>query len=109
VGHGFGHFHGHFFHGFRGPVIAFGPGFWWGSTFPAPWYYPYYPDYPYPSYYAYPPPPAYSGNYAPAPPASPAPPTAYYCQSAGAFYPDVKTCPENWVLAPQPPPAQPPQ
>jgi hypothetical protein len=89
-------------------VIAFGPGFWWGYSYAAPWYYGYYPPYyPYPYYYGYAPPPAYSGNYAPAPPASPPPPSAYYCQSAGAFYPDVKTCPENWVLAPQS--SQPPQ
>ncbi|HME73768.1 MAG TPA: hypothetical protein VKM54_28480 [Myxococcota bacterium] len=84
-----GGFHGH---GFRGPVV-FGPGFWWGSAYPRSWYYP-------PPYYGY--------DYAPPvivqpPPEYVEPPPQsywYYCQSAGAYYPDVQNCPEPWVAVP---------
>ena len=89
-------------------MFGFGPAFWWGYPYSAPWYYPYpnpYPySYPYYSGYVAPNvvvvPPVYS-NSAPAPPA---PPSRYYCQSAGAYYPEIQSCPENWVLVPPTPP-----
>lgn len=91
--HGHGGFHGHVFghgfglhgFGFRGPrlVIGLGPAFWWGSAYAGPWYYPpYYGD------------PAF------------APPVRsywYYCQSARAYYPNVRACPEQWVQIPTSP------
>jgi hypothetical protein len=55
----------------------------WVGVRPWVWPDPFWPGY----IYAPPPPPAYI-----APPAS-----WYYCQSAGAYYPDVQTCPEGWV------------
>ena len=96
-GHGHGHGHGH--HSGR---------YWVG--FGLPYYYPpavyvgprYYAPYPlvYPPYAVYPPrvvvqePPVYierepvaSGSW-------------YYCESAGAYYPDVETCDEPWVRVP---------
>ena len=43
-------------------------------------------------------PPAYA---VPAPAyAAPAPSYWYYCQSAGAYYPDVQTCAEDWIPVP---------
>ena len=48
----------------------------------APYYYD--PGYAYPA-------PTYS---------EPAPSYWYYCQSAGAYYPDVLSCPEPWVPVP---------
>ena len=33
---------------------------------------------------------------------SPGQPYWYYCPSAGAYYPGVSSCPEQWVLAPAP-------
>ncbi|HME73168.1 MAG TPA: hypothetical protein VKM54_25355 [Myxococcota bacterium] len=70
-GHG-GGFHGggSHGHGFGFRDPVFGPGFWWGSAYPWSWYYP--------------PPPYYW----------------YYCPSAGAYYPNVQTCPEPWVTLP---------
>ena len=92
-GHGFG-FHGF---GFRGPrvVIGLGPAFWWGSPYPESWYYP-------PAYYGYAAsgvviPPAYVEQDRPAPPAQG---YWYYCQSARAYYPNVRTCREQWVQVP---------
>jgi hypothetical protein len=40
----------------------------------------------------------------PAPQDATAPPSWwYYCESAGAYYPDVQSCPEPWrKVAPQP-------
>lgn len=90
----------HVFIGFGGPV-------WWGPPY---WYYP-------PPYYVYSPPaviiqqpPVYVQQppvyvVPPAPPAQAAPPEAYwyYCSSAGAYYPNVQSCPEPWVkVAPRP-------
>jgi hypothetical protein len=49
--------------------------------------YPYYPYYGYHGYY----PPTY--GYA-------APGYWYYCQSYGAYYPNVGSCPEEWVPVP---------
>ncbi len=63
--------HSHPWIGVR-PWVTIDP-FW-----PAPWPAP---------LYVYPPPPAYAQ-----PPAY-----WYYCPSAGAYYPDVQTCPEGWV------------
>src|SRR6202795_5236020 len=46
---------------------------------------------------------AYGGFYDPGPVYSPpvysapAPPTYWYCPSAGAYYPDVPSCPDPWV------------
>lgn len=84
-GHGFGHGFGFRGFGFRGPrvVIGLGPAFWWGSPYAGPWYYP-----------------PYYGYAAPAPPVQP---YWYYCQSARAYYPNARTCPEQWVQIPAAP------
>lgn len=44
----------------------------------------------------------YDPGYAYSPPvySPPAPSYWYYCQSAGAYYPDVPSCLEPWVLVP---------
>jgi hypothetical protein len=63
---------GAFGHRFHGD--RFGPAFIVGGIW-YPWY-----SYPYP---------VYSG-------------TAYYCQSAGLYYPDVTYCPEGWVTVAPP-------
>jgi hypothetical protein len=82
--------HRHFHHGGRvfvgvapfvvGGAIAYG-------AYGAPYY---YDPYSYDPGYAYSA-PTYS---------APAPTTYYYCQSAGAYYPDVPSCPEGWVTVP---------
>jgi hypothetical protein len=83
--------HGHHRHAPR-VVVRFGPGFWWGP--PAVWYSP-------PPVYVRPPrviveePPVYVER-APASSFS----YWYYCQSAGAYYPSVPSCPEPWVKVP---------
>jgi hypothetical protein len=49
---------------------------------------------------------AYGGGYDPgyaySPPvySAPAPSYWYYCRSAGAYYPDVPSCLEPWMLVP---------
>ena len=89
--------------------FSFGFGPWWG--WPGPWwygpryYYPYaygYPVYPAPVYPA----PVYA-PYVEEPPVyierdrAPAPSGWwYYCESAGAYYPDVPSCPEPWTKVP---------
>ena len=90
----YGHrWHGHGIHGPR-IVVGLGPGFWWG---PRPgWYAP-------PPAYVYPPrvivqePTVYIQREA-----APEPPPSYwyYCESAGAYYPSVPSCPEPWVKVP---------
>jgi hypothetical protein len=101
-GHRHGHRHGHWHggHYWGGPrvVVGIGPAFGWGY-YPGYWYYP-------PPYYRYP------GAYWPAPAVReepdvyverPSPPAAefwYYCDSAGGYYPHVKSCPEPWVKVP---------
>jgi hypothetical protein len=105
-GHGHGHGHG----GGSKYSFSFGFGPWWGG----PWwygpqyYYPYAYGYAYPYPYAVYPAPVY----APAPVAQEPPvyierdaaPAAsgwwYYCESAGAYYPDVASCDEPWVKVP---------
>ena len=42
---------------------------------------------------------AYASAYPP-PVYTPAPSTWYFCQSAGAYYPNVTTCAEGWVPVP---------
>jgi hypothetical protein len=81
-------------------IVGIGP-WWWG---PYPWGpYPY--SWYYPPYYAYPPtviveePPVYIQQPAP-PPSPPAEQYWYYCRSAGAYYPTVPTCPEDWLKVP---------
>ena len=93
---------GHHFHSPARVVVGLGFGpVWWGPPY---WYYP-------PPYYYYGPPtvviqqpPTYVQQ--PAPPVAPAPPPQsywYYCQSAGAYYPNVQSCPEAWLqVAPRP-------
>ncbi len=83
--------------------IGVGPAYYWG-----PYPYWYYPPPPY-VVYAPPPvvvredPPVYLQQPAPPPAPAPAPSTSsaegywYYCQSAGAYYPNVSSCPEAWV------------
>src|SRR5712692_9948033 len=90
---------GHGRHGHRPVVhtrvfIGVGPAFWWGPPY---WWYP-------PPYYGYAPPtvvvnepPVYIQQQ-PAP--APAQAYWYYCQSAGAYYPNVQVCPEAWVRVP---------
>jgi hypothetical protein len=80
-------------HGRWGPDVYFGvgPGWWgWGS----PWWFP-------PPYYeprvVIQQPPVYIERQ------PEQPPTAgywYYCESAGAYYPSVSTCPEAWIRVP---------
>jgi len=79
---------------------------------PAPWYYgppAYYPPYYYQPRVVVVPPEAPTVYVEQAPqvvaPAAPAQPPAYwyYCQSAKAYYPYVKNCPEGWqAVQPQP-------
>jgi len=78
-------------HGHHGGGYVWVEPFWWGAPYPY-WYYPYYP---YP-YYPYGPPPAVvePPQYIQQEPS----PYWYYCPSAGAYYPNVSTCPEPWVL-----------
>jgi hypothetical protein len=73
----FSHGHGRVFIGV-GPTVVFGPSYpyWWG--------------YPVDSAPAYPA-PAYS---------APAPAYWYYCPSARAYYPNVPSCPEAWLMVP---------
>ena len=86
-GHGgHGHFHGH------GRVFVGGGAWWWG---PDPWWW-YYP----PPYYAYWPTVAVDqpSVYIERQPI--APPTEqfwYFCQPAGAYYPNARTCAEPWI------------
>jgi len=96
-GHGGGHHGGRQHHHFGGrPVFIFLPS------------YSYWLDYPSYYYYAQPivvqEPPVYIQQ-------QPAPPAAsrqdvpwYYCLSAKAYYPWVRTCPEAWVEVPPRPP-----
>lgn len=90
---GGGHFHGQFGHGMGGfpHHDGFHPhgrfvhdfhdghvGWWWiAGGFWYPWY----------------PAPVYTGV------------GSYYCQSAAAYYPNVTTCPEGWLLVVAPAPA----
>jgi hypothetical protein len=112
--------HGHYYHGPR-IVVGVGVGPWWGPPYYAPWgYYP-------PFVAAYPPAPVYTPPVVvqpePQPPvyvqrddapgavaeeqAAPGPPQTgtywYYCSSAGEYYPQVGTCPEQWVKVPATP------
>jgi hypothetical protein len=101
--HGHGHGHGHHHHGGS-------PGYWWGGYgygygyWPRPYYYPYYPYYPGPVVYAPRPvvveQPVYVERDPAAAPAPQASSYWYYCESEGAYYPDVETCPEPWVPVP---------
>jgi hypothetical protein len=109
--HGFhGDFHGHAFgrgfgfrgFGFRGPrfLIGFGPALWWGPAYGVSWYSPL----PYSAYGG----PGVVGQPSTVyveqgPSAPPAPSSWYYCQSADAYYPDVRTCEEPWVRVPTTP------
>ena len=107
-GHGGSH-HGKT-HGHHGGRIVVGVGPWWGwgwwGGWPG-WYYPpayyrYYPYYPYYPYYAPPAivtdPPVYIQRELEIQPV----PQAYwhYCESAGAYYPAVQSCPEPWLKVP---------
>ncbi len=83
-----------------GVFIGVGP--WWGPPYWGPYPYWWYP----PPYY-YPPtviiqqPPVYIEQPPAVPPPPPAPPAYwYYCVSGKAYYPDVQTCPEDWVKVP---------
>ncbi|HKC83498.1 MAG TPA: hypothetical protein VKD46_05830 [bacterium] len=101
-GHGGGRHGGHHYHHHFGgrPHVFIGP-----RLLPV---YPYWWDYP--SYYYYAPPivvqepPVYIQPQ-PAPPASSRQDVPwYYCPSAKAYYPWVRTCPEVWVEVPPRPP-----
>ena len=83
---GGGHVGGHRFHG--GTALFIGAPLYFGSRYyyPAPYYYPpYYP--PGPSYYIEQPQQGYW----------------HYCPQAGAYYPQVQTCPGGWQLVPPQP------
>lgn len=91
------HWHGAHWHGGPRVFVGFGPV--WG-----PWWYP-------PPAYVYGPPtvvvqqpPVFVEQQQTAPPAAVAPAPAqqywYYCQSVGAYYPNVATCQEAWVKVP---------
>jgi hypothetical protein len=95
-----GHFHnGHFRHGsgvFIGGAFIASP-WWWGAPYP---YYPYWGGaYP---YYAYAPPVVEQPlDYVQGPlPGAQSPGYWYYCESARAYYPNVPSCPENWIQVP---------
>jgi hypothetical protein len=96
-------------HRHHGGRIVVGVGPWWGwwGGWPG-WYYPpaYYPYSPYYPYYAPPAnltePPVYIERELEVQPT----PQAYwhYCESAGAYYPAVQSCPEPWIkVAPRDP------
>jgi hypothetical protein len=79
--------------------IFIGPGWW--PPYPYGWYPPSYYDGP-PYYYYTPPaveePPVYIER----PPETTAPAQGYwhFCRSANAYYPNVPSCPEPWILVP---------
>jgi hypothetical protein len=89
---GRGEFGSHEFHGgFGGHQFSHGFGFHHGFRaygFPgpivdfAPWI------------WWYPPPDYWDGL--------PGQPYWYYCPSAGSYYPEITTCPEEWVIVPSP-------
>ncbi|WP_374326145.1 hypothetical protein [Azonexus sp.] len=84
-------------HGHRTRVgVVIGVPLWGPFWDPFPWH-PYYPPYP-PVVVTPPPPPVYIEQAEPL--AAPAPATEdywYYCSSARAYYPDVRSCPEDWL------------
>lgn len=93
-----------------------GPTYWWGLGLGLglgwdAWHYapPYY-DYPYPGYYVPAVPPAVIIEPRPAPETTevpqnpPATSNWYYCESAKAYYPYVRQCPEPWRIVPPVPP-----
>jgi hypothetical protein len=118
-GHGYGYGYGHGYRGgwgYYGPrvVVGVGPAYYgyWGR--PYYWGPAYYPPYYVPAPVVYP-------VYAPAPRVIVQEPPVYiereadreaeieqqleagswyYCQSAGAYYPDAQSCPEPWVKVP---------
>jgi hypothetical protein len=117
-GHGWGG-HGNWHHGGgTHVVVGVGPGWGWGWRpgfyVGGPWYgygpYPY--PYAYPYGYAAPPvvvqqqQPVYVQRDAPAYSDEDAPDSRrnddnwYYCESQHGYYPDVKTCPEDWIAVP---------
>src|SRR5262245_42764911 len=80
-----GHFHGHV-------VVGVGPWWGWGAPYPYGWWGPpYYP----PQVVIQEPPTYIEQPQATAPSAS-----WYYCPSAKQYYPNVSTCPEDWVQVP---------
>lgn len=98
------HFHG-------GPRVFVGLGIgpaWWypypyGYYPPPYWYYP--PPYVYappPTVIVQPPPVYVEQQPVPPPGSAPAAPLQYwyYCESAGAYYPNVQSCAEPWVKVP---------
>jgi hypothetical protein len=109
-GHGHGHGHGHWGGGPR-VVVGVGPGYGWGvpwgygygygvgygyGYWRAPWVVApplYYPGYAPPARVYEPEPTVYVQR--PAPPAREE--AWYWCASAQGYYPDVATCPEDWI------------
>lgn len=85
-------------HGHRTRVgVVVGASLWSPFWDPFPWY-PYYPPYP-PVVVAPPPPPVYIEQDVESA-AAPEPASEdywYYCSSARAYYPDVRSCPEDWL------------
>jgi hypothetical protein len=104
---GYGHRGGYGYGGGYPYRRGYHPGSWWYG----PWGYPAY-GYPYPYVYAYPYPSEtrviieerqvyverpQSTTQAPSPPQHG---YWHYCESRGGYYPDVPTCPEDWVKVP---------
>ncbi len=88
-GHQFHGGHSHFHGGGGGARLFVGV----GPVWPAPWWY-----YPAPAY-VYTPPPIVVVQ---PPPVYVAPPQRYwyFCQSFNAYYPQVPSCPEPWMMVP---------
>lgn len=112
--HGHGHGHGHWGHGGTSVVIGVPP-FWWGRPAyyyagPPVWAYGPYPPYPpYPAVAApravVEEPPVYverddDRSYDDEGDARSDDRVWYYCESKRAYYPNVKSCPEDWIEVP---------
>ena len=82
-----GHHHRHF----HGSTVFFGSSFFWSPWWYAPW--PYYPPY-YSTVVTEPP------VYIQGPTGPTVPSFWYYCQSAQGYYPNVQSCPEDWIRVP---------
>jgi hypothetical protein len=78
-----------------GPWWGWGWGWGWG-----PPYYGGYGGYYYPPYYGYPPVAEESPDYIEQAPTRSG--YWYYCHRSHAYYPDVETCPEEWIKVPPP-------
>jgi hypothetical protein len=108
-GYGYGHRHGWYGGGTR-VFVGVGPALWWGAAPYGYWRAP-YPVYPYGYGYGYGYAPYYPPVYAPRVVDQESPAYVqreapeeegswYYCASERGYYPDVPTCPEEWIPVP---------